>query len=109
MPPRFARRITATSDKNFGMFAKAVALPGDLIHLELGMPAQDTPPHIKEATIAALQAGDVHYSDLQGMPALRAALAAKMRADGVRCYRGRGDHHQRADPGVVCGVHGDAG
>ena len=79
MPIRPARRITDTSPKNFGMFAKAVGMSGDLIHLELGMPAEDTPQHIKDATIAALQAGAVHYSDLQGLPELRSALAEKLR------------------------------
>ncbi|KIN63882.1 Aspartate aminotransferase [Sulfitobacter noctilucicola] len=79
MPIRPARRITDTSPKNFGMFAKAVGMEGDLIHLELGMPAEDTPQHIKDATIAALQAGHVHYSDLQGIPDLRNAIADKMR------------------------------
>ena len=78
---RPARRITDTSPKNFGMFAKAVGMDGDLIHLELGMPAEDTPQHIKDATIAALQAGEVHYSDLQGLPDLRAALAEKLKRD----------------------------
>ncbi|MBM1635078.1 pyridoxal phosphate-dependent aminotransferase [Sulfitobacter mediterraneus] len=79
MPIRPARRITETSPKNFGMFAKAVQMKGDLIHLELGMPAEDTPQHIKDATIAALQAGHVHYSDLQGIPELRDAIAEKLR------------------------------
>jgi aspartate aminotransferase len=79
MPIRPARRITDTSPKNFGMFAKAVGMQGDLIHLELGMPAEDTPQHIKDATIAALQGGAVHYSDLQGLPELRSALAEKLR------------------------------
>ena len=83
MPIRPARRITETSPKNFGMFAKAVGMEGDLIHLELGMPAEDTPQHIKDATIAALQDGQVHYSDLQGMAELRAALADRMRGKGV--------------------------
>jgi aspartate aminotransferase len=78
MPIRPARRITQTAPKNFGMFAKAVGMSGDLIHLELGMPAEDTPQHIKDATIAALQAGDVHYSDLQGLPELRQAIADKL-------------------------------
>jgi len=78
MPIRPARRITDTSPKNFGMFAKAVGMEGDLIHLELGMPAEDTPQHIKDATIAALQGGAVHYSDLQGLPDLRQALAEKL-------------------------------
>jgi aspartate aminotransferase len=78
-----ARRITASRPKDFGMFARAAGRAGDLIHLELGMPVHDTPDHIKEATVAALRAGHVHYSDLQGLPALRAALAAKMAAQGV--------------------------
>lgn len=81
--PKLARRITQTSPKNFGMFARAVTLPGDLIHLELGMPVHDTPQHIKDATIAALQAGHVHYSDLQGLPELRQALADKLVQDNA--------------------------
>jgi aspartate aminotransferase len=43
------------------------------------MPAEDTPQHIKDATIAALQGGAVHYSDLQGLAELRHALAEKLR------------------------------
>lgn len=81
MSRRFARRITETSKKDFGMFAKAIGRPGDVIHLELGMPVEDTPEHVKAATIAALRAGHVHYSDLQGLPELRAALAGKLRRD----------------------------
>lgn len=64
------------------MYARAAALgPGhdDLIHLELGKPIHDTPQHIKDATISALREGKVHYGDLQGEPAFRAALAAKLR------------------------------
>ena len=84
---RVAQRISATTPKSFGMYAKAAALEGegrDLVHLELGKPHADTPAHIKEATIRALRAGDVHYSDLQGVPALRRALAGKLReANGL--------------------------
>lgn len=80
MPPRPARRITQTSPKDFGMYAKAARRGGDLIHLELGMPVEDTPAHIKEAAIAALKRGEVHYSDLQGLPELRAALARKLQS-----------------------------
>ncbi|APE45112.1 aspartate aminotransferase [Sulfitobacter alexandrii] len=86
MPVRPARRITDSSPKNFGMFAKAVGMEGDLIHLELGMPAEDTPQHIKDATIAALQAGDVHYSDLQGLPELRRAIADRLGAHDGPTY-----------------------
>lgn len=78
---RIATRITASSPKNYGMYAKAARLPnsGNLIHLELGQPAHDTPEHIKAATIAAITAGQVHYSDLPGIAPLRDALAHKLR------------------------------
>lgn len=77
---RLARRLTQTSAKSYGMFAKAAALGDrpDLIHLELGMPVHDTPEVVKEATVQALRAGHVHYSHFQGIPQLRDALAAKM-------------------------------
>lgn len=61
------------------MFAKAVGAGDDVIHLELGQPVHDTPAPIKQAAIDALKAGHVHYSDLQGLPDLRAALARKLR------------------------------
>lgn len=77
---RIAHRITASSPKSYGMYAKAAALGDrpDLIHLELGQPVHDTPQVIKQATIAAIEAGHVHYSALPGLPELRAALAAKL-------------------------------
>lgn len=84
--PRFARRITQTSAKDFGMFARAFGRKGDLIHLELGRPVEDTPEHIKEATVTALRAGHVHYSDLQGIPELRAALSDKMARENGTDY-----------------------
>lgn len=76
---QLARRITGTSKKSFGMYAHAAASGrDDLIHMELGKPYADTPQHIKDATIAAIQNGKVHYSDLPGIPALREAIAAKL-------------------------------
>lgn len=80
MMKHLAKRITNTSPKSFGMYQKA-AMSGrdDLIHLEVGRPFADTPQHIKDATIKALQHGCVHYSDLAGLPHLREALAEKLR------------------------------
>ncbi|RJG40484.1 pyridoxal phosphate-dependent aminotransferase [Mesorhizobium sp. DCY119] len=78
---QFARRITQTSKKGFGMYEKAAGLAADgrdLIHLELGMPCHDTPQHIKEATIQAIRDGKVHYSDIRGILPLRKALTAKL-------------------------------
>ena len=78
---RIADRITSSAQKNYGMYAKAARLADQrgLIHMELGQPAHDTPEHIKSATIAAIAAGHVHYSDLPGIAPLREALAHKLR------------------------------
>jgi aspartate aminotransferase len=78
---RIAARITRSAPKNYGMYAKAARIADQrgLIHLELGQPAHDTPEHIKAATIAAINAGQVHYSDLPGIAPLRTALAHKLR------------------------------
>jgi len=81
-----ARRIHEGSKKSFGMFEKAMALAADgadLIHLEVGRPSHDTPGHIVEATVAALRAGHHHYSDMRGLSELRAAFAAKLRAENA--------------------------
>lgn len=78
---KLAKRITGTSQKSFGMYEQAARLQGDtsdLIHLEVGRPDADTPVAIKQAAADALMRGEVHYSDLRGVPALREALAAKL-------------------------------
>ncbi|QBI22029.1 pyridoxal phosphate-dependent aminotransferase [Egibacter rhizosphaerae] len=63
------------------MYPRAAALEregADVIHLEVGRPAFDTPVDIKEAAKQALDAGIVHYGDLQGTERLRQALARKL-------------------------------
>jgi len=81
--PHLSRRITHTAEKNYGMCERAASFaPQDgVIHLELGRPYHDTPQHIKDATIRALQSGAVHYSDMRGNAELRNALALKLAAD----------------------------
>ncbi len=76
-----AERISASSPKSFGMYEKAARLAAqdiDLIHLEVGMPSFDTPQNIKDATIAALQGGRVHYGDFRGNIELRRAIARRL-------------------------------
>ncbi|MBV9992898.1 MAG: pyridoxal phosphate-dependent aminotransferase [Alphaproteobacteria bacterium] len=76
-----ATRISASSPKSFGMYEKAARMMAagiDLIHLEVGMPSFDTPGHIKDATIAALMAGQVHYGDFRGQVALRRAIVRRL-------------------------------
>ena len=49
----------------------------DVIVLSVGDPDFDTPAAITEATIAALRAGETHYSDLLGLDELRTAVARR--------------------------------
>ncbi|MCU0618485.1 MAG: pyridoxal phosphate-dependent aminotransferase [Gemmatimonadaceae bacterium] len=68
------------------VFRRATALEREgrsIIHLELGAPDVDAPPHAVEAAIAALRAGDARYVASAGLPELREAIAADTRARGV--------------------------
>ncbi len=59
--------------------AKAMRAAGeDVLSFDVGEPDFDTPQHIKDACIAALQNGDTKYTAAPGTPKLRAAIAAKM-------------------------------
>ena len=47
-----------------------------VIHLEIGEPDFPSPPHVIEAAKQALDEGWTHYGPTQGLPELRAAIAA---------------------------------
>jgi aspartate aminotransferase len=51
----------------------------DVIHLEVGQPDFPTPPHIVEAAHRAMLDGHTGYTPTAGIPALRVALADKIR------------------------------
>lgn len=50
-----------------------------VIHLEVGEPDFDTPRHIKEAAIRAMNEGFVKYTSSKGIPELREAIAWDIR------------------------------
>lgn len=52
----------------------------EIVHLEIGEPDFATPEHIRDAAKKALDAGETHYCDPQGVPPLREAIAAKVSA-----------------------------
>ncbi|MDF2929676.1 MAG: aspC [Anaerospora sp.] len=52
-----------------------------VIHFEIGRPDFDTPGHIKAAVKTALDNGHVHYAPNDGIPALREALAMRLKLD----------------------------
>lgn len=49
----------------------------DIISLATGEPDFDTPEHIQAAAIAAMRAGDTHYTPADGTPALKQAIIRK--------------------------------
>ena len=67
----------AVSDKARALKAQGV----DVIDLGGGDPDFITPAHIRQAAIDAMNAGDTHYVASPGIPALRKAIAAKLRDD----------------------------
>jgi len=72
----------------FEVLVKARALEArgrSVIHLEIGEPDFDTPPHIVAAAKKALDQGWTHYGPTQGYPELRESVAAYVcRTRGIR-------------------------
>ncbi|MGH2683101.1 MAG: pyridoxal phosphate-dependent aminotransferase [Actinomycetota bacterium] len=67
------------TESAFEVLAKARALEAQgrkIIHLEIGEPDFDTPPHIGEAAAQAIRDGYTHYTPAPGIPELREAVAA---------------------------------
>jgi aspartate aminotransferase len=66
------------TESAFEVLAKAKALEAqgkDIIHLEIGEPDFETPQHIKDAAVQALQDGFTHYVPTPGIPEVRQAVA----------------------------------
>lgn len=58
----------------------------DIIGLGAGEPDFDTPQHIKDAAIAAINAGFTKYTAVEGTPSLKKAIIAKFRRDNGLSY-----------------------
>jgi aspartate aminotransferase len=58
----------------------------DVVSLTVGEPDFDTPDHIQQEATAAMKAGFTHYSPVQGIPELRAALSRKLKAENNLDY-----------------------
>ena len=62
--------------------ARALKSEGrDIIALSAGEPDFDTPQHVKDAAAAAMAAGHTKYTNVDGIPELKEAVAAKFRRD----------------------------
>lgn len=88
-----AARIAAHSQR-------PASRPGpEIISLSSGDPDFDTPAYIREALVAAIEAGYTHYVDNQGDPELRLALADTVSRRASR----------RVEPSEVVVTHGGSG
>ncbi len=58
----------------------------DVIGLSAGEPDFDTPDFVKDAAIAAIRAGKTKYTIIDGIPELKAAIAAKFARDNKLTY-----------------------
>jgi aspartate/methionine/tyrosine aminotransferase len=68
----------------------------DMVYLNIGEPDFDTPGHIREAAIEAIQSGKTHYTPDVGVRDLREAIAAKLESEN-------GLHYSADDITVVSG------
>jgi aspartate/methionine/tyrosine aminotransferase len=86
MADRLAGRMSRLGTESaFEVLAKAKAMEAagqKVIHLEIGEPDFPTAPHITDAAIEALQAGQTHYVPAPGIPQLREAVASWLASTG---------------------------
>ncbi len=82
--PLAQRALSVSPSVTLAIAAKAKEMQAkglDVVSLSAGEPDFDTPGHIKDAAIAALQQGFTKYTPVSGTPELRRAVAAKLRRD----------------------------
>lgn len=86
----FARRVAKVKPSaTLKIAAEANRLKAegvDIVSLAAGEPDFDTPAHIQEALVAAMRAGRNRYTPTPGIPDLRAAISAKLKADNGLSY-----------------------
>jgi len=80
-------RIQPSATIAVSMKARQLKAQGrDIISLSAGEPDFDTPENIKLAAIKALKDGKTKYTDVDGIPELKAAIVAKFKRDNGLAY-----------------------
>jgi aspartate/methionine/tyrosine aminotransferase len=77
----FSERIQRLPPSKFAEIRKLMMERTDVIRLEVGEPDFDTPQHIKEAAIQAINEGFTHYTSTEGLLELREAVARKLKRE----------------------------
>ncbi|MDX2273144.1 MAG: pyridoxal phosphate-dependent aminotransferase [Cyanobacteriota bacterium] len=88
-PPLAARVACLTPSTTLAISAKAKAMQTaglDVCSFSAGEPDFDTPPHIRAAAVRALEEGKTRYGPAAGIPALREAIAHKLRQENGLTY-----------------------
>lgn len=87
---RLARRLGLVKPSpTMAITAKAASLKAageDVIGLGAGEPDFDTPEHVKEAAVRAMRAGETKYTPVDGLPALKRAIARKFERENGLAY-----------------------
>ena len=90
MSTRFSSRVTQVKPSaTIAMSMKALALKAegrDIISLSVGEPDFDTPEHIRQAGIDAINAGKTRYTAVDGTPELKRAITDKLQRDNSLDY-----------------------
>src|SRR5471030_3012716 len=84
------RASQLTPSLTLSIDSKAKAMKAEVIDIcgfGAGEPDFDTPEHIKQAAIAALEAGFTKYTPSSGLPELRDAISKKFETDNGLEYR----------------------
>lgn len=84
------RKVAPSATIAVSAQARALAAAGrDIINLGVGEPDADTPAHIRAAAIAAIEGGHTRYTDVDGLPQLKAAVCEKFARDNGLDYTTR--------------------
>src|SRR4030065_742228 len=73
--------VVNTQISGIRKIADAVMQMNGVIRMDIGEPDFDTPIHIKDAAITALNEGFTHYTPSTGISELRKAVADKLKKD----------------------------
>jgi aspartate aminotransferase len=84
MQERFAKRVQGIEISGIRRIFEAAG--PDSINLGLGQPDFDTPRHIRDAAIQAIQDGKTGYTTNNGIPELRTAVSEKFRKENGISY-----------------------
>jgi aminotransferase len=82
-----ARHVAGLPKSGIRDFFEIVAKMKDVISLGIGEPDFDTPWHIREAAIYALEKGKTHYTSNLGLMELRRAISAYVERNYSLAYR----------------------